>query len=194
MVEAVPTCATLDSVVFASVNLPTKVRSQASRSPLGNSEYMDPISNMIVSIKNAGDAGRDTIVIPYSKLKHDIAKILVEEKYVRSASKKGSEKKPTLEVELYMDKRTPKVKGVKRLSKPSKRVYRKVGDIRPVKQGYGILVLSTPAGIMAGYKAKKAGVGGEALFNNWEFDDLTINKKLCHASANKLSPSQRRQR
>ncbi len=167
VVEVVHTCVTSDSVVSASASLPTKARSQALRSPLGNSHYMDPISNMIVSIKNAGDAGRDAIVIPYSKLKHDIANVLKEERFVKSVAKKGSEKKPTLEIELYMDNRNPKVKGVKRLSKPSKRVYRKVGEIRPVKQGYGILVLSTPTGIMAGYKAKKAGVGGEALFNIW---------------------------
>lgn len=128
---------------------------------------MDPISNMIVSIKNAGDAGRDSIVIPYSKLRESVAKILIEERYLKSVAKKGSETKPTLHIELYMDKRMPKVKGVKRISKPSKRVYRKVSDIRPVKQGYGILVMSTPTGIMAGYKAKKAGVGGEALFNIW---------------------------
>lgn len=128
---------------------------------------MDPIADMITNIKNAGNAGRHNIVVGYSRLKHDIAEVLKEEGFVKSVEKKTRGAKSSLAIELYVDGRTPKVKGVKRLSKPSKRVYKKSAEIRGVKQGYGILVLSTPAGVMAGHKAKKAGVGGEALFSIW---------------------------
>jgi Ribosomal protein S8 len=128
---------------------------------------MDPISNMIVSIKNAGDAGRDSIVIPFSKLKHSVASILKEEGFVKNVEKKSKGDKHNLAIDLIVEGRSPKVKGVKRHSKPSKRIYRKASEIRPVKHGYGVLVLSTPQGIMAGYKAKKAGLGGEALFSIW---------------------------
>ncbi len=128
---------------------------------------MDPISNMIIAIKNAGDAGRENVVVNYSKIKEDIANVLKSEKFVKNVEKKSKGSKSFLSIDLYIDNRMPKVKGVKRISKPSKRIYTKTQDIRGVKQGYGILVLSTPQGVMAGYKAKKEGVGGEALFSIW---------------------------
>ncbi|MBX4195919.1 30S ribosomal protein S8 [Candidatus Parcubacteria bacterium] len=127
----------------------------------------DPISDMIISMKNAGLAGRHNVVVGYSKLKHDIAEVLKAEGFVRNVEKKSKGAKHSLSIDLFVENRMPKVKGVKRLSKPSKRMYKKSADLRPVKQGYGILVLSTPKGVMAGYKAKKEGLGGEALFNIW---------------------------
>ncbi len=157
---------TSDSAVYASVSLPTKARSPALRSPLGKIS-MDPIANMIVSIKNAGDAGRHNVLVSYSKLKHSIADVLKEEGFVKSVEKKSKGNKHHLSIDLIVDGRSRKVKGVKRHSKPSKRIYKKASEIRPVKQSYGVLVLSTPQGVMAGYKAKKAGVGGEALFSIW---------------------------
>lgn len=122
---------------------------------------------MLNHIKNAGNAGRHNVVVGYSKLKHDIAEVLREEGFVKSVEKKSKGARHSLSIDLYTENRIPKVKGVKRHSKPSKRIYRKAAEIRPVKQGYGILVLSTPKGIMAGYKARKEGVGGEALFSIW---------------------------
>lgn len=122
---------------------------------------------MINHIKNAGNAGRENVVVGYSKLKHNIADVLKTEGFVKNVEKKGKGTKNFLSIDLIVNDRNPKVKGTKRISKPSKRVYKKAGEIRAVKQGYGILVLSTPQGIMAGYKAKKAGVGGEALFSIW---------------------------
>lgn len=128
---------------------------------------MDPIADMLTHMKNAGNAGKHNVVVSYSKLKEDIAKVLKEEGFVKGVEKKSKGAKNFLSIELYVDNRTPKVKGVKRLSKTSKRVYKKAKEIRAVKQGYGLLVLSTPKGVMAGYKAKRDGVGGEALFNIW---------------------------
>jgi len=128
---------------------------------------MDPIANMLTAIKNAGQAGRESVVVSHSKLKEEIAKVLKAEKFIKDVEKKTKAQKPVLSIDLFLDNRMPKVKGAKRISKPSKRVYTKASDIRAVKQGYGILVLSTPKGVMAGYKAKKAGVGGEALFSIW---------------------------
>lgn len=122
---------------------------------------------MLTHIKNAGNAGRHSVVVGYSKLKHDIANVLKEEGYVKGVDKKSRGAKPFLAIDLYVENRIPKVKGLKRLSKPSKRIYKKASDIRSVRQGYGLLVLSTPKGVMSGYKAKKEGVGGEALFSIW---------------------------
>ncbi len=128
---------------------------------------MDPISDMIITIKNAGAAGRDKVAISYSKLKEDIANVLKTEGFVKDVEKKSKGIKHSLSIDLFVENRMPKIKGVKRLSKPSKRIYKKASEIKAVRQGYGILVLSTPQGVMAGYKAKKAGVGGEALFSIW---------------------------
>ena len=128
---------------------------------------MDPIANMIVQIKNAGMAGRESIVLPYSKVKENIAKVLVKEGFLKSAEKKSVKGHPALSIDLVIDNRNPKVTGVKRISKTSKRIYKKSSEIRPVKNGYGHLILSTPKGIMTGRDARKEKLGGEVLFSIW---------------------------
>ncbi|MBX4200458.1 30S ribosomal protein S8 [Candidatus Parcubacteria bacterium] len=128
---------------------------------------MDPISNLIVSLKNAGDAGRETITVSYSKVKENILKVLKAEGFIKDYSKGTSKGHPALNITLVLDGRTPKVQGVKRISKTSKRLYKKSAELRPVKQGYGALVISTPKGIMSGRDAKKGKLGGEILFTIW---------------------------
>jgi len=128
---------------------------------------MDPISNMIIALKNAGFSGHESVLIPYSKMKEAIAELLNKEGYIKGVKKLEKSGKPALEIALILNKRVPRIQGTKRISKPSKRIYRKHNEIRPVKNGYGLLVMSTPAGIMSGYEAKKAHLGGEALFTIW---------------------------
>ena len=128
---------------------------------------MDPISNMIIAMKNAGFSGHESVLIPYSKMKESIAELLSKEGYIKGLKKSEKAGKPVLEISLILNKRVPRIQGTKRISKPSKRIYRKHNEIRPVKNGYGLLVMSTPAGIMSGYEAKKAHLGGEALFSIW---------------------------
>jgi small subunit ribosomal protein S8 len=128
---------------------------------------MDVLSNMIIKMKNAGMAGRDTTSVPYSKMKEAILEVLKKEGFVATFQKKSEKGKQVLEIGLILENRIPKIKGVKRVSKPSKRIYQKATEIRNVKQGYGSLILSTPAGIMSGREARKNKVGGEALFQIW---------------------------
>lgn len=128
---------------------------------------MDPIANMLVSLKNAGNSGRDSLVVPYSKIKENIATVLQSEGFIKSFERKIVSKKPVLLIELFMENRIPKIKGVQRLSKTSKRIYKKSSEIRPVKNGYGSLVISTPKGVMSGRSAKKEKLGGEVLFSIW---------------------------
>jgi small subunit ribosomal protein S8 len=128
---------------------------------------MDRIADMIVHIKNAGMAGRHNVVVGHSKLKADIAKVLKEEGFIKDFTKLTKDGKALLSMDLFIENRIPKVKGVKRMSKTSKRMYKKSTEIRAVKNGYGLLVLSTPKGVMAGYKAKKQQLGGEVLFSIW---------------------------
>lgn len=147
---------------------------------------MDTISNMIIQIKNAGNAGHSHALVPYSKLKHSIAEILKRDGFVKEVevvtekfsktNKTGQsgEGKKMLSIELVFEKtrlstgrQMPKINGVKRISKPSKRVYKKSSEVRAVKNGYGALILSTSKGVMTGREAKKASLGGEALFQIW---------------------------
>jgi small subunit ribosomal protein S8 len=128
---------------------------------------MDPISNMIIMMKNASLAGKETVTFPYSKIKNAIGECLQKEGYIKSISKKVKKGQPVLEVELtYLDKK-PKIKEVERISKQSRRVYFQVKDINPIRNGIGILILSTPKGILSGKEAKRGQVGGEALFQMW---------------------------
>lgn len=128
---------------------------------------MDPIADMLISIKNAATAGKSFALAPYSKLKLSIANLLVEEGYLTSVGRRGKKAKKFIELELAYADKQPRITGVARISKPSKRVYYGMSDIKPVKSGYGLLVLSTPKGILAGKHAKKEHVGGEALFKIW---------------------------
>lgn len=127
----------------------------------------DPISNLIISIKNAAVVGKPLVRVPNSRIKQSIANILVREGYLENVELKGKKVRKHLEVTVAFENGMPRVHDVKRVSKPSKRVYYSVRDIVPVKNGYGHLILSTPQGIMTGAEARKAKVGGEALFLIW---------------------------
>ena len=128
---------------------------------------MDSISNMIIMLKNGSLAGKESVAFPYSKMKDAIGECLKKSGFVAEVSKKVKKGQPVLEVNLlYVDKK-PKITEVERISKQSRRVYFGVKDIHTVKNGVGLLVLSTPKGILSGKDARKEQVGGEALFRLW---------------------------
>ncbi len=104
--------------------------------------------------------------MPYSRMKHSIAQVLAKEGYVGDVDKKSAAG-ISLSVSLLYKNGRPVITGSKRISKPSRRMYMSVHDVKPVKRGYGLLVLSTPAGILTGKDAKEKKVGGEALFEIW---------------------------
>ena len=126
---------------------------------------MDKIADMLIAIKNAGNAGKETILLPYSQYRANIARALFQAGYIKSYSQKKMKKGDRLEIDiLYKKDASPKITYVKRVSKPSRRLYAGVKDIYPVKQGFGKLFLSTPKGILTGEEARKEMVGGEILF------------------------------
>lgn len=127
----------------------------------------DSISDMIIRIKNARDAQKDSLVIPYSKMKYAIANLLQKEGYIKSVAKKGKKITKFIELGLIYENGSPKISGVQRVSKFSKRVYQGAKDLKPVKHGYGMLVLTTSKGILTYSEAKKENVGGEVLFKIW---------------------------
>ncbi len=128
---------------------------------------MDSISDMIVRMKNATDSRKESVVFPYSKIKLAILDILQKEGYVKSFGKKGKKVIKFIDVVLAYDGKEGRINGVKRVSKSSKRVYFGAKEIKKVKNGLGILLMSTPKGIMTDKMAREAKVGGEALFEIW---------------------------
>ncbi len=128
---------------------------------------MDKTANMLISLKNGGNAGKETIMVPFTKFTGEIAKTLFNAGYLASYAKKSRVKGDVLELGvLYVDTK-PRITDVKRVSKSSRRVYVGVHDVKSVKHGRGLLVLSTPKGILTGDEARKEHVGGEALFEIW---------------------------
>ena len=118
-------------------------------------------------MKNGSLAGKESVLLPYSKVKHAISECLKKEGYIDFVSKKIRKDQPVLEVGLiYIDKK-PKITEVERISKQSKRVYFGMKNIHSVRNGSGLLVLSTPKGILGGKEARREHVGGEALFRIW---------------------------
>ena len=128
----------------------------------------DPIADLLAQMRNAGGAKKATLVLPFSKLRFAVATALLKEGYIASVTKKGKKIVKQLEIGLiYTADGKPRISGATRLSKSSRRVYYGVEDIRSVRHGYGLLMLSTPEGILSGSEAKKKKVGGEALFKIW---------------------------
>ena len=125
----------------------------------------DPISDLIIQLKNASKIRKESVILPYSKLKEAIATVLMSEGYLKSVSKKKTS--PNLEVVLNYHNGEPKIKEVQRISKSSRRVYKGFEDIHPMKGGFGKTVFSTPKGILTDRQAIKEKVGGEVLFKIW---------------------------
>lgn len=127
----------------------------------------DPIGSMLIMIKNAGMREHPSISVPFSKLKQSIAECLMANGYVDGVSKKTKKGTPMIEVSLTYKDGSPRVQNVERISKPGRRMYLGHKEIRPFRNGHGLMVLSTPKGIMADKDARKEHVGGEALFKIW---------------------------
>ena len=124
----------------------------------------DTIADFIIRLKNANLVGKESISTYTSKKKEAIADALVRAGFVKSFSKNGK----MIEVVLnYKSDKSSKIKGVQRISKPSRRVYQGSADIKQFKSGYGAVIFSTPAGILSNKEASKQKVGGEILFKIW---------------------------
>jgi len=127
----------------------------------------DPISDMLTRIRNAGTAVLDKAVMPGSKMKSAIAKVLKGEGYISdySVEKDGPKETLTIKLKYYRDKAV--IEGLKRVSKPSCRVYCGSSDIPKVRNGLGTVILSTPQGVISNRTAVKDNVGGEILCFVW---------------------------
>ena len=128
----------------------------------------DPIGDMLTRIRNATTAHHESVLVPVSKIKLSIAKILKEEGYVRDYDMPRGQPYPTLRLHLtYRDNREPTITGLKRVSKPGLRIYVGKGEIPRVYGGMGLSIISTSRGVMTGRRAWRMGLGGELLCYVW---------------------------
>ena len=124
----------------------------------------DPLSDMIARIKNAATRKRSKVSTPASKLRARVLDVLADEGYIRGYSlveKPGAF--PEFEIELKYFDGEPVIAEISRVSKPGRRVYSSIKDLKPIKNGLGISILSTPKGVMSDASARDQNVGGEVL-------------------------------
>ena len=128
----------------------------------------DPVGDMLARIRNAGSARHAQMSCPSSKLKLAIAKVLSAEGFIGAVSTDGDEKKPTLTIDLrYQDDGKLMIDGMRRVSKPGRRVYVGASEVKRVRAGLGMSVLSTSKGILCDRDARAAKVGGEVICEVW---------------------------
>ncbi|HEV2362636.1 MAG TPA: 30S ribosomal protein S8 [Caulobacteraceae bacterium] len=124
----------------------------------------DPIGDLIARLKNAATRRRSKVLTPASKMRERVLRVLESEGYIRGFSlveKAGAF--PQFEVELKYFDGEPVIVEIARVSKPGRRVYSSISDLKPVKNGLGISILSTPKGVMSDIAARDANVGGEVI-------------------------------
>lgn len=133
---------------------------------------MDKIADMLTKIRNAQMAGHKEVCIDASRLKLAIAKILEKEGFIESVStsSEGPHNQIKINLKYYpitQSRRMPAIKGIKRISHGGQRIYIKKNEIKPVKNKYGIAIISTSRGIMTGEESRKMGLGGEYICEVW---------------------------
>jgi small subunit ribosomal protein S8 len=128
----------------------------------------DPIADLLTRIRNANQARKEQVDVPWSRQKEAIVRVAVEEGFLQSFSVIEDGVKRTLRVVLrYDDNHQPVIKQVKRVSRPSLRVYVAAQEMKPIRGGLGIHILSTPAGVLVDREARKRNVGGEVICTIW---------------------------
>ena len=132
----------------------------------GTGVVTDPIADMLTRIRNAAQARHANVKVPVSKLKREIAKILHEEGYIRGFQLVGKGRDVRIRLK-YDDHREPIIKGIKRVSKPGRRVYSGTEELPRVLGGLGVAIVSTSQGVMTAKEARKRGIGGEVLGQVW---------------------------
>ncbi|MBI4158372.1 MAG: 30S ribosomal protein S8 [Candidatus Yanofskybacteria bacterium] len=126
---------------------------------------------MLTQIMNAQAVNKESVVLPFSKMKFDIANVLKTNGYLAGVERRKRKAKKSeqelISATLKYDEHGPAISGIKLISCPSRRTYIKVSQIKPVRSGHGMSVVSTSKGIMSSKEARKQKLGGEILFEIW---------------------------
>lgn len=126
--------------------------------------FTDPLGDMLTRIRNGQKARKSSVVSPASNLRMNVLEVMKQEGYIRGFSKREVRKGiHEIEIELKYYEDEPVISKIDRVSKPGRRVYRKIDDLMPVANGLGISILSTPKGVLSDGKARELNVGGEVL-------------------------------
>lgn len=123
----------------------------------------DPIADMLTRIRNAAGVRKNEVVLPHSKIKQSIAELLKDSGFLQEVKVVDASVGKSLKLVLSSEGENSRITEIVRLSKPGRREYSTVKDIPVVKRGRGIVIVSTPKGVMTGDQARKAGVGGELI-------------------------------
>ena len=127
----------------------------------------DPIADMLTRLRNAALVGKTEVAMPYSKLKARIAEILKKNGYIAAMRTEESGVQGKLILDINKDTTEKAFTALVRVSKPGRRIYAKRDEIPRVLGGRGIVIVSTPAGVMTGYEARAKGLGGELICKVW---------------------------
>ncbi len=128
----------------------------------------DPIADFLTRVRNSSNSRNRRAVMPSSRAKVALAKILAEEGFISGYSVTGDDARPNLIIGMkYSDKGQPVITGIERVSRPGRRMYTGFRNIPLVRSGLGINIVSTPQGIMSGSQARRERVGGEIMCNVW---------------------------
>ena len=131
-------------------------------------QITDPVADMLTRIRNANSAKHDTVDVPASNLKKDIAKILLDEGYIKAYSVEEDGKQGMIHIVLkYGPNKSQIITGLRRVSKPGLRVYAGADELPSVLKGLGIAIVSTSKGVMTDKKARELHIGGEVLAFVW---------------------------
>lgn len=123
----------------------------------------DPIADMLTRIRNAQAVGKETVICPYSKLKFEIAKILKRENFIGEMEKENN----FLHLKLKYINNQPIISGLKRISKPGRRIYLKKHELPRIKNDFGLAIISTSSGLMTNKEAERKKIGGEIICEVW---------------------------
>jgi small subunit ribosomal protein S8 len=128
----------------------------------------DPIADLLTRLRNGIQARQDSVQVPTSRLKREILEVFKREGYIQDFEEKKDTGKGVLQVKLkYIDGQEPVIKNLKRVSKPSLRIYTKSQAMKPVRSGMGISIVTTSKGIMTGKQARQSNLGGEVICEIW---------------------------
>jgi len=130
-----------------------------------------PIADMLTTIMNAKAVNKESVILPFSKTKFNIANVLKTSGYIASVERKKRKTKKSeqelMSITLKYDEHGSAINGIKLISRPSRRMYIKVSQIKPVRSGHGMSVVSTSKGVMSSKEARNQKLGGEILFEVW---------------------------
>jgi len=128
---------------------------------------VDPIADMLTRIRNAQAVKKPEVEIPFSKMRYELAKILEKENFVKEIKKSGRGVKKNIIIILKYEKDALGILGSKRVSRSGQRIYKSVKEIKPIRGGFGISIISTNKGLMTNKDAKKKNIGGEVICRVW---------------------------